>query len=85
MTKNVKLSFTDNIKSVIETGNQFMDDKDEENNVNIDYDYSRPPVEDYLVKHTLWPELNKLYGHAYEILALACTSDGKYIASSCKS
>ena len=51
----------------------------------MQYDYSTPPVEDFLTKRTLWPELNKLYGHGYEIKALATNSTGTLIASSCKS
>jgi elongator complex protein 2 len=43
-----------------------------------------PPFEDNLSRHTLWPETEKLYGHGYEISALAVSHDGKVIASSCK-
>jgi elongator complex protein 2 len=28
-------------------------------------DFTKVQTEDYLVKHTLWPEMNKLYGHPY--------------------
>lgn len=31
----------------------------------------------------LWPELNKLYGHGYEVVRVA--THGKIIASSCRS
>ncbi|PFH56141.1 hypothetical protein XA68_17010 [Ophiocordyceps unilateralis] len=44
----------------------------------------RPPVEETLSRHTLWPELEKLYGHGYEISCLAASHDGKLIASACK-
>ena len=37
------------------------------------------------MKHTLWPEINKLYGHPYEVCALACSPNGEYLASNCKS
>jgi len=52
---------------------------------NIDYDFSYPPVEDYIVRHTLWPELNKFYGHGYELKAMATNHAGTLIASSSKS
>jgi elongator complex protein 2 len=45
------------------------------------HDYSTPPDEDFLTNNTLWPESNKLYGHGYEIICLAVSNDGKYIAS----
>lgn len=51
----------------------------------VDQDFNRPPVEDFLVNHTLWPEANKFYGHGYEIIALATNSKGTLIASACKS
>ena len=47
--------------------------------------FNKPPSEDYLSKHTLWPELNKLYGHGFELKALTTSHNGKYIASACKS
>lgn len=40
-----------------------------------------PPAEETLMQNTLWPEMQKLYGHGYEIYALASTSDGRFIAS----
>lgn len=36
------------------------------------------------MQNTLWPEIQKLYGHGYEIYALTATSDGKIVASSCR-
>lgn len=51
----------------------------------LPYDYKKPPIEDYLVKHTLWPEINKMYGHGYEIVSIDTSPDGSVIASSCKS
>ena len=43
-----------------------------------------PPLEDQLARHTLWPEREKLYGHGYEISAVACSHDGTVVATSCR-
>ncbi|PGH30767.1 elongator complex protein 2 [[Emmonsia] crescens] len=43
-----------------------------------------PPLEDHLSKYTLWPEHEKLYGHGYEISALATSHDATLIATACK-
>ncbi|KAJ2962988.1 hypothetical protein NQZ79_g1991 [Umbelopsis isabellina] len=43
-----------------------------------------PPFEEHLMQHTLWPEVEKLYGHGYEIRCVRGTHDGRLIASSCK-
>ncbi|XP_058832263.1 elongator complex protein 2-like [Topomyia yanbarensis] len=40
-----------------------------------------PPTEETLMQNTLWPEMQKLYGHGYEMYALAATADGRLIAS----
>lgn len=47
-------------------------------------DLDHPPIEDQLSKYTLWPEIEKLYGHGYEISALAVSHDGLIIATACK-
>lgn len=47
-------------------------------------DLSRLPVEDDLARYTLWPESEKLYGHGYEISAVAVSHDGLLIATACK-
>ncbi|GJQ80997.1 hypothetical protein Trydic_g23426 [Trypoxylus dichotomus] len=44
-----------------------------------------PPTEETLIQNTLWPEIQKLYGHGYEVYALAASNDGKLVASACKS
>jgi len=43
-----------------------------------------PPVEDILMARTLWPESQKLYGHAMEIFCVTAAHKGDMAASSCK-
>ena len=48
------------------------------------FSIDHPPFEDVLSRHTLWPEREKLYGHGYEISALATNHDGTLVATACK-
>lgn len=48
--------------------------------MNLDH----PPFEDHLARHTLWPEHEKLYGHGYEMSAVATSNDGTLVATACK-
>lgn len=53
----------------------------------VDYSVAsitQPPFEDQLARHTLWPECEKLYGHGYEISAVAASHDGTVVATSCR-
>ena len=43
-----------------------------------------PPVEDQLGRHLLWPEKEKLYGHGYEICAVAASHNSSLIATACR-
>uniref|UniRef100_A0A7M5VGT1 Elongator complex protein 2 n=1 Tax=Clytia hemisphaerica TaxID=252671 RepID=A0A7M5VGT1_9CNID len=43
-----------------------------------------PPVEDILLQHTLWPELQKLYGHGFELFCLTSDAQGSTVATACK-
>ncbi|RUS29085.1 WD40-repeat-containing domain protein [Jimgerdemannia flammicorona] len=45
---------------------------------------THPPFEEYLLQHSLWPEVEKLYGHGYEIISVGASHDGKLVASACK-
>lgn len=44
-----------------------------------------PPLEDHLQRHTLFSEVEKLYGHGYEITCCASSPNGNLIASACRS
>ncbi|KAJ1896131.1 Elongator subunit elp2, partial [Kickxella alabastrina] len=43
------------------------------------------PLEEDLMRLTLWPEADKLYAHAYEIYAVACAPGaGRWVATACR-
>ncbi|KAL1959991.1 hypothetical protein VTO42DRAFT_659 [Malbranchea cinnamomea] len=50
----------------------------------VSLDTDHPPLEDHLSRYTLWPEHEKLYGHGYEISAVAASYDRSLIATACK-
>ncbi|KAK5855175.1 hypothetical protein PBY51_005306 [Eleginops maclovinus] len=45
---------------------------------------TEPPPEDHLLQNTLWPEVQKLYGHGFEMFCLASDSGRALVASACK-
>jgi len=53
--------------------------------VNDSAPLDRPPFEGELASTTLWPEVEKIFGHGYELYALAASRSGRYIATACKS
>ena len=36
------------------------------------------------IDHTLWPEVDKLYGHTNDVVCLALSGDSKFLATACK-
>lgn len=65
--------------------NRFEDDPPHTHGRRSDIALDRPPTEDQLARHTLWPEVEKLYGHGYEISAIAASHDHSLVATACKS
>ncbi|GAA6020260.1 hypothetical protein JCM11491_003868 [Sporobolomyces phaffii] len=43
-----------------------------------------PPLEEQLLGSTLWPETEKLYGHAFELVAIAAAHTRPLIATACR-
>ncbi|KAI0722960.1 WD40 repeat-like protein [Earliella scabrosa] len=55
--------------------------------VNATFDAERTqrrPFEGELAAVTLWPEVEKVFGHGYESIALAVSNNKQYIATACK-
>jgi elongator complex protein 2 len=59
-------------------------DQAEQQTAPVSLPMHQPPLEDHLSRHTLWPEHEKLYGHGYEISAVAVSHDRSLIATACK-
>ena len=76
----------------LEVGEAQQRKENYENNVGADasradplLDLAGPPLEDHLQRLLLFPEMDKLYGHGYEIICCATTPSGSLIASACRS
>lgn len=65
----------------------FENDTNEEQPGKVDVlaGLSTPPLEDHLQRFSLFPEIDKLYGHGYEITCCASSPNGNLIATACRS
>ncbi|KAK9371011.1 WD40-repeat-containing domain protein [Lipomyces kononenkoae] len=68
-----------------------QDDNDDQDDTETDSSSSifvnaltSPPLESHLQRHTLFPEIDKLYGHGYEISSVAVSNSGKLLATTCR-
>ncbi|PIL36810.1 hypothetical protein GSI_00500 [Ganoderma sinense ZZ0214-1] len=55
--------------------------------VNATFDSARTrrrPFEGELAAVTLWPEVEKVFGHGYESIAMAVSNNNQYVATACK-
>ncbi|CCH62523.1 hypothetical protein TBLA_0H02380 [Henningerozyma blattae CBS 6284] len=82
-----KANMEDNL--VNDAEDEDNDERENDQTHNISYDLvsslNSPPFEDQLQRHLLWPEIEKLYGHGYEIVCVDVSPDKKLIASACRS
>ncbi|KAF9507357.1 hypothetical protein BS47DRAFT_1373915 [Hydnum rufescens UP504] len=46
---------------------------------------TRPPLEPELASLTLWPEVEKIFDHGYELISVASSHSGSLVATACKS
>ncbi|KAK9326298.1 quinon protein alcohol dehydrogenase-like superfamily [Lipomyces orientalis] len=71
------------------SGNQ-EDDEEQDDTLVDSSSYSSlrtlttPPLESQLQRHTLFPEIDKLYGHGYEISSVAVSHSGNLLATTCR-
>lgn len=64
----------------------FLSNKPQQTLTDIAYlNKKEPPQEHFLSNFALWPESQKMYGHAYEVQCLAVSHNFRFIASSAKS
>lgn len=59
-------------------------DQGHSQNIMAEMPLSGPPTDSDLSRYTLWPEIDKLYGHGYEIYSLAVDNSGRLAASAGK-
>ncbi|CAH0604453.1 unnamed protein product [Chrysodeixis includens] len=68
-------------KAVFIGEDEQQDAEDDNDGYFVPVDMTEPPTEETLMQHTLWPETQKLYGHGYEVFALAASRDQLLLAS----
>lgn len=56
----------------------------EESGDTLQDNLTRVPFEGELASRTLWPEADKIFGHGYELIAVAASHAGDLIATACK-
>ncbi|KAJ2952462.1 hypothetical protein O0L34_g6771 [Tuta absoluta] len=66
------------------TGDDSKPDLDDTDGYFVPVQLTEPPTEETLMQNTLWPEVQKLYGHGYEVFSLDASPDGSLVASACK-
>jgi elongator complex protein 2 len=60
-----------------------FDEGDDEMPVFRAVELFQPPFEQALLQNTLWPEIQKLYGHPNELVTVTSNTSGSVIASAC--
>lgn len=78
-----KIVYEEDLLNPINEEKKFKDEYPE--NYFVPMSMNHPPTEEYLTQNTLWPEMQKLYAHGYEIYSLAANKSGTILASACKS
>ncbi|XP_049866729.1 elongator complex protein 2 isoform X2 [Pectinophora gossypiella] len=66
------------------SGDESKSDLEDDDGYFVPVHLTKPPTEETLMQNTLWPEVQKLYGHGYEVYTLDASPDGTLVASACK-
>ncbi|KAG5678159.1 hypothetical protein PVAND_007854 [Polypedilum vanderplanki] len=77
-----KIVYEEDLLNPVHEEKKFKDEYPE--NYFVPISMAVPPTEEYLIQNTLWPEMQKLYAHGYELFSLAANKEGTILASACK-